>query len=60
MDTLRQTADIIHNGPERLESFDEALFADLVEKITVDSQTRIRFRLYGGMELTEQLWEVGR
>ena len=34
--------------------------ADLVEKITVDSQTRIRFRLYGGMELTEQLREVGR
>ena len=60
MDTLRQTADIIHNGPERLDSFDKALFADLVEKITAESQTRIRFRLYGGIELTEQLREVGR
>ena len=60
MDTLRQTADIIHSGPERLDSFDEALFADLVEKITAESQTRIRFRLYGGIELTEQLREVGR
>ena len=60
MDTLRQTADIIHSGPERLDSFDEALFADLVEKITAESQTRIRFRLYGGIELAEQLREVGR
>ena len=60
MDTLRQTADIIHSGPERLSGFDEALFADLVEKITAESQTRIRFRLYGGIELTEQLREVGR
>lgn len=60
MDTLCQTADIIHCGPERLDSFDEALFADLVEKITAESQTRIRFRLYGGIELAEQLREVGR
>ena len=60
MDTLCQTADIIHCGPERLDSFDEALFADLVEKITAESQTRIRFRLYGSIELAEQLREVGR
>lgn len=60
MDTLRQTADLIRSGPERLECFDEALFSDLVEKITAESQTRIRFRLYGGIELTEQLREVGR
>ena len=60
IDTLRQTADLIHSGPERLDSFDETLFADLVEKITAESQTRIRFRLYGGIELTEQLREVGR
>ena len=60
MDTLRQTADLIHSGPERLERFDETLFADLVEKIIVESVTRIRFRLYGGIELTEQLREVGR
>ena len=60
MDTLRQTMDLIHNGPDRLDSFDEVLFADLVEKITAESQTRIRFHLYGGIELTEQLREVGR
>ena len=60
MDTLRQTTDLIHSGPERLERFDETMFADLVEKITVESMTRIRFRLYGGIELTEQIREVGR
>ena len=60
IDTLRQTANLIHSGPERLERFDETLFADLVEKIIVESVTRIRFRLYGGIELTEQLREVGR
>ena len=60
IDTLRQTANLIHSGPERLERFDEVLFSDLVEKITAESQTRIRFRLYGGIELTEQLREGGR
>lgn len=60
IDTLHQTADLIHSGPERLERFDEALFTDLVEKITAESSTRIRFRLYGGIELAEQLREVGR
>ena len=60
METLRQTVDVIHKGPERLENFDEVLFADLVERITAESQTRIRFRLYGGIELTEQLREVRR
>lgn len=45
------------NGPERLDGFDEELFERLVEKIIAESQNRIRFRLYGGLELTEQ-WEV--
>jgi hypothetical protein len=60
IDTLRQTADLIHAGPERLERFEKSIFADLVEKITAESSTRIRFHLYGGIELTERLREVGR
>lgn len=59
-DALRQTADFIRSGPEQLEDFDEVLFADLVERITAKSQTRIQFRLYGGIELAEQLREVRR
>ena len=39
------------------DGFDEELFERLVEKIIAESQNRIRFRLYGGLELTEQ-WEV--
>lgn len=60
METLRQTVNIIHTGPEQLDDFDEILFADLVERITVESKTRIRFRLHGGIELTEQLLEVDK
>lgn len=60
IDTLRQTADAVRHGPERLEVFDEALFHDLVEQIIVESQTCVRFRLDGGIELTEQLREATR
>lgn len=60
IDALRQTADTLHAGPENLDGFDETLFADLVEKIIAESQTCIRFRLYGGIEFKEQLREVRR
>lgn len=57
IDRLHQTADIVNAGPERLDIFDEGLFEELVEQIVAESQTRIRFRLRGGIELAE---EVGR
>ena len=57
MDALRKVEQTLLNGPERLDCFDEELFEHLVEKIIAESQNRIRFRLYGGLELTEQ-WEV--
>ena len=40
--------------------FDEGLFLSLVERIVVESQTCIRFRLQGGIELTERLKETRR
>ena len=55
MDAIRRVTDIIKNGPEQMNTFDEELFDSLVEKIIAESQTRIRFRLYGGLELAEQL-----
>ena len=58
-ETLRQTMDTLHQGPERLEEFNEALFAELVEKIVV-SPTALRFLLNGGFEVTERLWEGER
>ena len=60
METLRQTADAVHAGPDRLDGFDAILFTDLVEKITAESQTCLRFCLRGGIELAEQLREVSR
>ena len=51
---LRQTVDAIRQGPERLERFDEALFEELVEQVVV-SPTALRFRLYGGIEVTERI-----
>ena len=60
IDALQRTADLIQCGPERLEGFGEGLFHDLVERIVVESQTRVRFQLRGGLELAEQLREVGR
>ena len=53
---LRQTVDAIRQGPERLERFDEALFEELVEQVVV-SPTALRFRLYGGIEVTERIRE---
>ena len=60
IDALQQTVDLIQHGPERLEEFDEGLFHDLVEQIVVESQTCVRFRLQGGIELKELLKETGR
>lgn len=38
-----------------MDSFDEDLFGMLVEQIVAESQTRVRFRLWGGIELVDQL-----
>lgn len=59
-ETLRQTAEAVLQGPERLDGFDEGLFDTLVERIVVESQTHVRFRLWGGLELVEQLQEAVR
>jgi len=58
-DALRQTVDALRRGPERLGSFDAALFKDLIEQIIV-SPSELRFRLYGGIEVTERIREDER
>ena len=59
-EALQQTADTLHQGPERLDEFDRELFADLVERITADSSYSLRFRLKGGFEVAERLQEDER
>lgn len=47
--------EVFLDGPEYLDSFDEELFCELVDKIIVESNTRIRFRLTNGLELAESI-----
>lgn len=42
-------------GPDDLDGFDAELFDELVEKIIVDSNEQIRFRLKNGLELCETI-----
>ena len=56
--TIQQTQavlDALDNGPEFLVVFDEELFRELVEKIIVESNECLRFRLVNGLELTEPI-----
>lgn len=55
MDALRKVRQTILDGPKQMDDFDDDLFESLVEKIIAESQTEIRFRLYGGLELRERL-----
>ena len=59
-EALRQTAEAVQQGTERLDGFDEGLFDTPVERIVAESQTRVRFRMWGGLELVEQLQEAVR
>ncbi|MBQ9347837.1 MAG: recombinase family protein [Oscillibacter sp.] len=52
---LRETMRKLEDGPKSLKEFDAALFAGLVDTVTVDSETSLRFLLYGGYELTERM-----
>ena len=57
-DTIEQTRillGIVADGPECLDEFDEELFCELIDKIVVESNTRIRFRLKNGLELPESI-----
>ena len=56
--TIQQTQELIEAleaGPDFLETFDGELFRELVDKIIVDSNDRLRFRLVNGLELTESM-----
>ncbi len=60
VEALRQIVDTLRQGPDRLDDFDAELFADLVERVAVDSSHGLRFRLNGGFEVTEPLQEERR
>lgn len=56
--TLRDTQDLLDtldSGPDFLETFDGELFGELVEKVIVESNERLQFRLKNGLELAERI-----
>ena len=56
--TLEQTRELLEalaSMPEFLPEFDEAIFSDLVERIIVESNTTLCFRLKNGLELRETI-----
>ena len=59
-DRTRDLMDALEDGPDFLDSFDAELFDALVEKIIVDSNEHLRFRLKNSLELTEQIERTRR
>ena len=59
-DRTRDLMDTLEDGPDFLDGFDAELFDALVEKIIVDSNECLRFRLKNGLELTEQIERTKR
>ena len=57
-DTLSQTKqiiEVIRDIPDFLEEFDAELFDELVDKIIVEDNTHLRFRLKNGVEFRETI-----
>ena len=55
---IRQTKillEVLEDGPEFMDQLDEELFCELIDKIIVESNTKIRFRLKNGLELPESI-----
>ena len=51
----KELMETLDDGPDFLTDFDAELFGELVDKIIVDSNERLRFRLKNGLELTETI-----
>ena len=56
----REILDTLENGPEFLDDFDAELFGELIDKIIVESNEKIRFRLKNGLELPETIERTQR
>ena len=59
LDKLRELYDIFEEY-EPMDSFDEELFEQIVERITVESSSSLTFHLIGGISLTEEIPVKGR
>ncbi len=59
LDALKNLNEIIKEY-QPIPKFDIDLFEQIVEKITVDDNTKLTFHLIGGVRLTEEIKEKGR
>ena len=55
IDRTQELMEILEAGPDFLDHFDGELFGELIDKIIVDSNEQVRFRLKNGLELTETI-----
>ena len=51
----RELMELLADAPDLLPEFDGELFGELVEKIIVESNDRLRFRLINGLEMAEEI-----
>lgn len=61
--TIQQTQellDVLESGPDWLDTFDDQLFSDLVEKIVVTDNETLCFRLLNGLEIAEKIERAQR
>ena len=52
---IQELIEALEAGPDFLDAFDGELFRELVDKIIVESNDRLRFRVVNGLELTEPI-----
>ena len=55
IDTTQQIQEVLLTGPEILDAFDGELFSELIDRIIVQSNIKIRFRLKNGLEMPESI-----
>ncbi len=51
----KELTTILARGPEMLHDFDGELFGQLIDKVIIESNTSLRFRLKNGLELRESI-----
>ena len=62
-DTIQRTEqmlDTLESGPDWLETFDEEIFNELIEKIMVLDNETLHFRLLNGLEIPEKIERTRR
>ena len=57
---MEQMLDVLESGPDWLETFDEEIFNELIEKIVVLDNETLHFRLLNGLEIPEKIERTRR